>query len=151
MLVLTSLHCWECSLHWIDESSTVPCGLACRNWRNPRLKWQCHLSFGMLFERHDPNWSDVFAESNLVGFILLGCHLRGMSTHPTHIHTPMGIWHSVGAWEASLTRSLSDPSECILWCLRVHSLMFALCLSLFVLEMSLEDLSLGSRSGLLEI
>ena len=25
---------------------------------------------------------DVFAEPYLVGFILLGCHLRGMSTHP---------------------------------------------------------------------
>ena len=47
---------------------------------------------------------DVFAEPYLVGFILSGCHLRGMSTHRLAADTPMGIWHSEGAWEASLIR-----------------------------------------------
>ena len=91
----------------------------------------------MLFERHDQNWSDVFAELYLVGFILLGCHLSGCR-RILHAYTHSeGIWHSVGAREASLTRSLSDPSEYILWSLESVCPWIALDLSLFVLEGSL--------------
>ena len=55
----------------------------------------------MSFEFWDTLWTveaklnrDVFAELYLVGFILLGCHLRGMSTHPldwTHTRRGYGI------------------------------------------------------------
>ena len=135
------------ALNW--DSSTVPCGLACRNWRT-LLVWNGNViwSFGMLFERHDQNWSDVFAELYLVGFILLGCHLSGCR-RILHAYTHSeGIWHSVGAREASLTRSLSDPSEYILWSLESVCPWIALDLSLFVLEGSLSGVSLF---GLLEI
>ena len=53
-------------------------------------KWKKFLSkMAMSFDFWDTLWTvepklnrDVFTEPYLVGFILLGCHLRGMSTHP---------------------------------------------------------------------
>ena len=106
VLFLTSRHCRDCSLDWIHDSLTVCCCLACRNWRNSCLKWQCHLSFEMLFERLNQNWTAM----SLLNHTLCWFHSFRMSStrdvdSSSRLNTHSeGIWHSEGAWEASFTR-----------------------------------------------
>ena len=86
---------------------------------------------------------DVFAELNL-WLHSFRMSSVGMSTHRLVADTPMGIWHSEGAWEASLTRVALIHAVVSLIIERLHS--SCSYLSLLVLGRSRSSLfSLSSR------